>query len=494
MSTLESLKARYVKNGQDHLFSFFDGCNAEEKEEFLSCLKEVDVDDFFSNTWPSVMKTKQEAALLNSAAVEEKGEGTAVAPFTEIVDSSEAKEDEKKQWWDHGLDLIAGNKVACVLMAGGQGTRLGFDQPKGCFDLLLPSRKTLFQLQAERLKRAKTLAAAKQQKNESSLSVPFYIMTSTATHDATIRFFREHDFFGLPPQDVLFFQQGQLPAVTPDGKIILETRSKISLAPNGNGGIYLALKKAGILDDMKRRGVEGVHVFGVDNALVRVADPSFIGFSHLHQADCVNKVVLKEDPSERVGVMVRRGGRCQVMEYSEMSPETSRLRGENGRLLYSAANIAQHFFSRTFLETCASAQLPFHWAEKKIASIDAKGHASSVNGIKMEMFIFDVFPLADKIFAFAVRRDEEFAPIKNACAPGAVDTPDTARCLISKYHARLLLAAGGKLQVGTTGADIAKSSELGPLDLFEVSPLTSYQGEGLEDLVSSRTLIAPCQL
>lgn len=367
---------------------------------------------------------------------------------------------------------------------GGQGTRLGSDLPKGCFFIGLPSGKSLFQLQAERIKRLIHLAAEVSGKSTDSIHLPWYIMTSKATHEATISYFEQVHFFQLPRDDIYFFQQRELPAIRLDGKIIMESKYQMALSPNGNGGIFDALVQHGILANMKQRGLKHCHIYGVDNVLVKVADPTLIGFASDKNIQCVNKVVLKEDPSEKVGVMAVKNERCTIVEYSELSEAMASLRNPNGELTYNAGNIVQHYFSVDFLQTIVGNQLEYHLATKAIPLINEEGNViapSTPNGTKLEMFIFDIFERISltQIAAFVVNRVEEFAAVKNK---SGVDSPETARTLLSNYHKVLATTAG------------ARFHDHEPSSLFEISPLVSYAGEDLEKLCRGQSFQLPCNL
>ena len=366
-----------------------------------------------------------------------------------------------------GLESISKGEVAALLLAGGQGTRLGYDGPKGMYDIGLPSHKTLFQYMVERIQKLGLLSEKSDIK-----CIPFYIMTSPLNHDATKGYFEQHDNFGL---DVTFFPQGTLPAMTaPGGKMILETATSLSLAPDGNGGIYPAMVKHGVLNDMKRRGIKYIHAFGVDNALVKPADPTFVGYCIQQGADCGNKVLWKCHAGEKVGVVASKGGKPCIVEYSDISKEMSEKRGEDGRLVFGAGNICNHFYTLDFLTDVVVPNLGnmFHIARKKIPYYDdtSKSTVKPIenNGIKLESFIFDIFPLSKNMAVLDVSREEEFAPVKNP--PGTdSDSPDTARRLFSNVAKKWMTEAGAEL-IGDVESD-----------LCEVGPSKSFNGEGLEE-------------
>ncbi|KAG8010978.1 UDP-N-acetylhexosamine pyrophosphorylase-like protein 1, partial [Nibea albiflora] len=349
------------------------------------------------------------------------------------------------EWENEGLLQISQSQVGVLLLAGGQGTRLGVQYPKGMYNVGLPSGKTLYQIQAERIHKSRSCPTESMAANATASMVrPFsitadtrYIMTSEFTLAPTEKFFKENNFFGLDPSNIIMFEQRMIPAVTFDGKVILQNKGKIAMAPDGNGGLYQALVDNKVLEDMKKRGVEYLHVYCVDNILVKMADPVFIGFCVSRGADCGAKVVEKAYPAEPVGVVCKVQGVSQVVEYSELQPETAELRGPGGELVYSAGNICNHLFTRAFLQDVAEKfkdQLKQHVALKKVPFVDSCGNhvkPTKPNGIKMEKFVFDVFPFS---------------------SASAEDNPP-AQC--------------------------------------EISPLVSYFGEGLEKLLGGRTLPTP---
>ncbi len=459
---LSQLREKYTAAGQEQVFTFYDTLPVSEKAQLVQQLSLFD---------PVRINKLADHALHPPKS--EDGAGEAVleplpdSATASILDSQQTDID---AWYEAGLDLIGKNKVAVVLMAGGQGTRLGSSAPKGCYDIGLPSHKSLFQIQAERIRRVEQLAG---KKTSQKAVVPWYVMTSGPTRGPTEQYFKEHSFFGLDEKNVVIFEQGVLPCISNEGKILLESKGKVAVAPDGNGGIYQALVVSGVLDDMRKRGIEHIHAYCVDNCLGKVADPVFIGFAAAKDVDIATKVVRKRNATEPVGLILLKNGRPDVVEYSEIDKATAEAQDPKhpGVLKFRAANIVNHYYSFRFLESIPkwADKLPHHVARKKIPYADL-GSGNTIkpekpNGIKLEQFVFDVFPTLElaKFACMEVRREDEFSPLKNARGTGE-DDPDTSKRDITQQGKRWLEAAGATV---STPADDPEAG-------IEVSPLTSY--------------------
>lgn len=466
MSSFESLKSAYETAGQGQVFTFWDKLSGSEQDSLLAQLEAINPQEITSI-----------AKDVLSAPADDGQEDVKLEPLPEQATASILEQDQETQdlWYKQGLQLIAENSVAVILLAGGQGTRLGSSAPKGCYDVGLPSHKSLFQLQAERIAKLQLLASTP----SSKAVIPWYIMTSGPTRKPTQEFFESNNYFGLDKAHVTFFEQGVLPCLTNDGKIILESPSKVAVAPDGNGGIYKALDKSGVLADLEKRNIKHLHTYCVDNCLVKVADPVFIGWSASLGVDIATKVVRKRNATESVGLIVSKNGRPGVIEYSEISADLAKQTEPNqpDLLTFRAANIVNHYYSAKFLQGIpqwSSASLPYHVAHKKIPYIDLttgefNAKPTSPNGIKLEQFVFDVFPTLDftQFACLEVHRSQEFSPLKNA--PGTnEDSPETSRADLLSQAKNWLIDAGAIFPADDANA------------VVEISPLTSYAGENLD--------------
>ncbi|KAI9874488.1 MAG: UDP-N-acetylglucosamine pyrophosphorylase [Pleopsidium flavum] len=492
------LREKFEKAGQDQVFAFYDEIERTEKARLYEQLCSID---------PNHINEITDKALHPPMPSTNDQEPT-LEPLPESATASilDSKLEDIDKWYSSGLDLIADNKVAVVLMAGGQGTRLGSSAPKGCFNIGLPSEKSLFQIQAERIWKVQQLAGKKHAKK--NVEVPWYVMTSGPTREPTEKFFEDHDYFGLQKDNVVIFEQGVLPCVSNDGKILLETKSKVDIvrslvrvvqnllmikqlavAPDGNGGIYQALLTSNVRTDMRKRKIEHIHAYCVDNCLVKVADPVFIGFSASKDVDIATKVVRKRNANESVGLILLKDGKPDVVEYSEIGKSTAEAKDPKQPevLKFRAANIVNHYYSFRFLETIEhwAHRLPHHVARKKIPYVDTESGETvkpeKTNGIKLEQFVFDVFPMLElqKFACMEVIREDEFSPLKNAKGTGE-DDPDTSKRDILDQ---------GKRWIQSAGATVVSEGDANATGV-EVSPLTSYGGEGL-DFLKGHTIKAP---
>ncbi|TIA72057.1 hypothetical protein E3P91_02177 [Wallemia ichthyophaga] len=473
--SLEGIQQKLEASNQTQLLTFYNQLDDAHKQSLLSQIEGMDFERI-----DSILKLALEAEK------QPPSDNAFTPPPQDSVKSVHSNE--HTSWYNQGLDAIAENKVAVILMAGGQGTRLGSSNPKGMYDVGLPSQKTLFELQAQRIARVEQLAAEKQGKNVNEVNIPWLVMTSGPTRPTTETFFKQNNYFGLKHENVIFFEQGVLPCLTEDGQVILSSKSSVAVAPDGNGGVYNALhSKKSIspsstqspLDILTEKGYEYIHAYCVDNSLCKVADPTFIGYSIHSGVDCGAKVVQKRDAHESVGVIALRDSKFSVVEYSEIPNNLAEMIDKDtGKLAFNAANIANHFYTTKFLRDDIPKfehKIAYHIARKKIPTVDLKTGAEvkpeSPNGVKMELFIFDVFPFTN-LSLLEVERSDEFSPLKNA--PGSkADTPETSRKDVLNLSKRYLKE---------NGAVIADDIEI------ELSPLVSYEGEGLS-FVSGKEVV-----
>lgn len=462
--------AQLAAAGQHHIVRAYHALPSNQQAQLLAPLAHIDD--------PARLVATVQAAIRHSASLA-RATRFAQLPASSTASTLDHSAAELAQWRQVGLNAVARNEVAVVLLAGGQGTRLGLLAPKGCFDVALPSHRSLFQIQAEKIRRVEQLALA-------LATVQWYIMTLGATREATERFFAEHKYFGLRAAQVTFFNQGTLPCFLLDGThMLMASPAALCESPDGNGGLYKALQRAHILADMRSKGVKHVHMYCVDNCLVKVADPVFLGFAMERGFAVATKAVRKRDAAESVGLIVLDDVKQKpcVIEYSEITRELAETPdpADPAKLYLRAANIVNHYYSVDVLEamldtwTLSQEHLPFHIARKKIAAWDeATGEVvtpAAPNGIKLEQFIFDVFPLVPlaQFGCLEVDRAEEFSPLKNANgAPN--DTPDTCRRSYLELGTRWVREHGGIVPEGA---------------LVEVSSLASYAGEAL-DFVKGR--------
>lgn len=361
-----------------------------------------------------------------------------------------------------GARLLSEGKVAALTVAGGQGTRLGFDGPKGTFPITPVLHKTLFQYFAESLLRAGEKFGS---------PIRWYIMTSELNNKATQDFFVSNGFFGMPREQVRFFTQGTMPAITYEGKLLMAEKNSLALAPDGHGGTLLALRKSGALEEMKRLGIEYLSYFQVDNPLVPVVDPLFLGLHFLEQSQMSCRMLPKTNPGEKLGNFCVSGGRLQIIEYSDMPAELAERRKPDGSLDFIAGSPAIHVISRDFVEELTAdgrLKLPWHRADKKVGYLDENGNfvkPDAPNAVKLESFIFDALPLAERTMVLEGCRAEHFAPTKNQTG---VDSVESCRAMLVARDARRMELAG---------ISVPRKEDGSPDCLVELSPRSVFDDE-----------------
>lgn len=405
----ESLKLA-KKFGQEQIFRFWDELNDRQKENLLEQTDELDFEKL-----DGLIKS----CVLNSQpfAVPENIEPADFFPS----EPRDTREKEKyEQAWRTGEQALREGKVCAFTVSGGAGTRLGFDGPKGAFRIGPITGKPLFQIFAE------TIQHCRKRYNP---NIRWYLMTSQSNHDATVDFFQSHNYFDIPPEQVVFFQQGMMPAFSTEGKILLETRDSLALSPDGHGGSLRALRRSGAIDEMKRLGIEHISYFQVDNPLVRCLDPLFIGLHIIHESELSSKSLSKANDTERVGNFAIGNGKLMVIEYSDLPDDLAHAKNPDGSRKFDAGSIAIHILSRSFVEkiTEGDLKLPYHRAVKKVAFVDDSGKLikpDEPNAVKLEQFVFDAIPMAKNSIVLQTRREEEFSPVKNA---EGSDSPETCR-------------------------------------------------------------------
>ncbi len=472
---LERAKERARTYGQEHLFTYWSELSDSQRATLLEDIEQIDFVPI-----PDLVERFVRAKPSHDHHLRIEP-----APFVSRGEV-ERRDTAIREAETRGNDLIAGGKVAALMVAGGQGTRLGFDGPKGCLPVTPISGKPLFAVFAEQI-----LATGRR----AGRTIPWYVMTSPANDAATQDFFRRNAFFGLTAEQVRFFQQGVMPAFGTDGLVLLEAKHRVALAPNGHGGTLLALAASGCLADMAQRGVELLSYFQVDNPLVRCIDPLFIGLHAVRSCEMSCKVTAKADDRERVGNCVLADGKVSVIEYSDLRDELATARNPDGTRRFDAANLAIHLLSRRFVERLTADRthfaLPWHRADKKVPHIDlATGQRvepTMPNAVKLESFIFDALPLSHGTpLLLEVDRAEEFSPVKNA---SGVDSLPSAQRDMIRRAARWLEGAGVRVPRRTDG-EPAVPIEISPLKAMSASDLAQRGDEVSQIRTDGPILIA----
>ena len=408
---IEDIKKKLKKYSQEHLLNNFKNLSEEKQKRLLEQIKNIDFD---------LIKSLYDTTQNITTEIQDDQ----IKPI-EFFDKEKLYDDYKK-YKEIGEKAIRTKKLAAVTMAGGQGTRLGHDGPKGTYDIGLESHKSLFELLSDGLK---------EQGKKYGVIIPWFIMTSRENNDATVEFFAKHRYFGYEKdKNIFFFKQGELPMIDTEGKILIGEDGLIKEAANGHGGIYEALVKNGMTKKMRELGVEWVFIGGVDNCLVKMVDPVLMGIAIDKNVTAAGKSVVKANPQEKVGVFCKKNGRPSVVEYTEIPKEMSEATDENGNLIYGESHILCNLFNIDAIERMGSKPLPYHIAFKKATYIDKNGKTvvpDGPNAYKFEAFLFDAFGELDDMAILRVKREEEFAPVKNATG---TDSPETARELYRKFY------------------------------------------------------------
>ncbi|MFW5883120.1 MAG: UTP--glucose-1-phosphate uridylyltransferase [Verrucomicrobiota bacterium] len=448
-----ALIAAYAEAGQTQVFENFDDLSEAERQQLLEQAASIDL-----------------AEVAELVATHVKGSGEAGLDFGKLEPAPYVALPENggdaAQWAAakaEGEAALRAGKVAAFVVAGGQGTRLGYDGPKGTYPVTPITKKPLFQVFAEKIRGAEQVYGRQ---------IPWFIMTSQINHEATVEAFADHGHFGLDPEQVMFFTQGLMPAVDFSGKIIMEAPGRIAMSPDGHGGSLRALVRSGATAKMRALGIDTLSYFQVDNPLVQCIDPAFIGFHRLAKAEMSSKALPKAYPAEKLGHFCRYEGDLIVVEYSDMPEELAERRDPDGELTFRGGSIAIHVLDVDFIDRLGGEggdQLPFHKATKKVPFYDSRSGETvkpeEPNGCKFEMFVFDALPFAKASATIETSRAEEFSPVKNA---EGVDSPKTSREDQLRQHARWVKAAGVELTTDETGL---------PGIRFEISPLFATSKE-----------------
>ncbi len=434
---VEAIRPTLVQYGQEHVLQFWDELSPSGREQLAKQLEQVN--------FPLLHRLKT-----SGKAAENWAEIAGQADSPPAIRLGEAHaEYSAEQALQAGREALSAGQIGVVLVAGGQGTRLGFDHPKGMFPVGPVSGSTLFRILFE-----KVLACQRRY----GATIPLYLMTSPATHDETAAYLAEQNYFGLAEQNVRLFCQGTMPAVdAASGKLLLAEKDSLALSPDGHGGMLEAKVRSGCLQDLGRRGIEHLFYMQVDNPLVRVCDPTFLGYHLLSRSELSTQVANKETPRDKVGNVVSIGGRLQIIEYSDLNPLPDSIvlkTDAAGQPIFWAGNTAVHAISVDFLRRMAESEtaLPFHVAHKKVPYVNEVGQRvepEEPNATKFERFIFDLLPAAQRAMVVEIDAKAEFQPVKNA--PGeAKDTPESVQAAMLQLHQGWLAAAGARLADGIT--------------------------------------------
>ena len=414
MDTIKKSKSKLIKYNQEHIIKLMKKLNENEIKNISEQINKLNFKQV-----NKLYKELSKKELENSNNIEE----------IVALNKDKLSKEELNHYNDLGNNILKDNRYALVTMSGGQGTRLGYNGPKGTFKIdVKPESKYLFEILADNLK----------QINEKySNTIPWYIMTSSENNEDIIKFFEEHNYFEYPKEYIKFFKQENLPLITPEGKLIICSKKIIKEAANGNGGIFNSMYKNGIIDDMKKKNIKWIFIGSIDNVLLKLADTTLIGLAEDRKVEIATKSILKNSPEEKVGAICKKDGKIKVIEYSEMSEDLKNMKNEDGELKFGESHIMCNLFSIKALQKLAKKKLPYHIAFKKSDYLNAEGiivKSDAPNVYKFETFIFDAWTYFKDIAVLRGKREEDFAPVKNR---EGVDSPETAVKLYNEYYEKV---------------------------------------------------------
>lgn len=405
----EEAISKLKKYNQEHILKY--DLNNKQQEELEKQIENIDFEQL-----KSLYESTKEEKCIEEKRIEH-------IPYT---DKTKLTKEEQLSLFEIGEQIIKQGHYAVITMAGGQGTRLGHNGPKGTYALdTINGKKYIFEIIIDRLKKAE---------KQYNVTIPWYVMTSKENHQDTILFLEKNNYFGYNKDKIKFFKQGELPLIDTQGKIILDENAKIKEAADGNGGIYEALSKSGMLQELKQNQIEWIFISGIDNILSNFVDPILLGLTIKENNVIASKSVAKANPQEKVGVFCKMNGKPKIIEYIDLPEEMAEELDENGELMYGEVNIGTYLYNRSVLENLANAKLPYHAAFKKSGYLNANGkfiEPDEPNVFKFETFIFDAFTRYDDMTIMRVKREDEFAPVKNRTGN---DSPETAVKLYNEKY------------------------------------------------------------
>lgn len=405
----EEAISKLKKYNQEHILKY--DLNNKQQEELEKQIENIDFEQL-----KSLYESTKEEKCIEEKRIEH-------IPYT---DKTKLTKEEQLSLFEIGEQVIKQGHYAVITMAGGQGTRLGHNGPKGTYALdTINGKKYIFEIIIDRLKKAE---------KQYNVTIPWYVMTSKENHQDTILFLEKNNYFGYNKDKIKFFKQGELPLIDTQGKIILDENAKIKEAADGNGGIYEALSKSGMLQELKQNQIEWIFISGIDNILSNFVDPILLGLTIKENNVIASKSVAKANPQEKVGVFCKMNGKPKIIEYIDLPEEMAEELDENGELMYGEVNIGTYLYNRSVLENLANAKLPYHAAFKKSGYLNANGkfiEPDEPNVFKFETFIFDAFTRYDDMTIMRVKREDEFAPVKNRTGN---DSPETAVKLYNEKY------------------------------------------------------------